>query len=890
MKFFLTALCCILGMQAFAQSTISGKCVDQDGNAVAYGSITIVNPETKKIIAFKTVDAKGNYTITFRSDLPKVEVKFSLINYESLSKLIENKSQTVNFNVHQKPTELENVTIKPPMVYQKGDTIVHDVKQFANSNDRTLSDVIKKMPGVEVDESGKIKYQGKDINQFNVEGRDLMQGQYGIIPNSIPYGDVDKFQIIQNNQPVKMLKDKVPSDAAGVNITLKKDVSITGSGSVGVGFSPFLWNAKITPMLLTKKHQALLSFKSNNTGEDVGTDLGTIMFSSGFEGFTREVNTGGFLGTAKVSPPGQIDRQRYWFNSSHAVSANVLIPVRKEWEIKSNTVYTDHNLTLTGDRETAITTLGPDGKPVTIAYTRASTDVSHQQKVKSTLTFNRNSEKNFFRDNLTFSWNKLSNHTKLFTNNLPAPQHITGSGYSIQNSLSTLFAVDKQRKHTVNLQHYFSYSSDPQHYLTDSLQSLQFTDPEMQLATSFLQYSRLNSLATQATASIGFSKWKWEFRPSLKVSYNHDDFASDITTTSPGITNHYGYPWINNLKFDQLTSTAALSIYKKTDRLSVSISLPFSQNDIKAREANAPVQKQLNKFTFEPSASIQYTLNSKWKWNTMGSRGFSYSDVSSIYPGFIFSGLNFSAYDGPISISQSRFASTGVVYKNVLRNIDANIGYNFTQSLSNVILAQEINNNGQQVLVAKEKDNHTERNGIGVAFSKYFTDAATSLQLGYNFSVSKSLNLINEETFPVRNLSNLFSARIENASAKWMVASYRISFSSGKRSGAGPDTKSQSLTHNGKIIISPDKIGSFIAAYDANQYLIGSQRFFNQFLDLSYRYTIGKRKTDIELKWSNILNTKEFQQIIVSSIQTDITRFKLRPSQIMLSIRANLRK
>ena len=57
---------------------------------------------------------------------------------------------------------------------------------------------------------------------------------------------------------------------------------------------------------------------------------------------------------------------------------------------------------------------------------------------------------------------------------------------------------------------------------------------------------------------------------------------------------------------------------------------------------------------------------------------------------------------------QSRFASTGIVYKNVLRNIDANIGYNFTQSLSNVILAQEINNNGQQVLVAKKRQPYRE--------------------------------------------------------------------------------------------------------------------------------------------------------------------------------------
>ncbi len=117
---------------------------------------------------------------------------------------------------------MEEVFVKDPMMFRKGDTIVHDVEQFANKNDRTLADVIKRMPGLEIDESGKIKYQGKDVNQFTVEGKDLMQGRYGIIPNAIPHKDVGKLEVIENNQPIKILKDKVPSENAGINIKLKK--------------------------------------------------------------------------------------------------------------------------------------------------------------------------------------------------------------------------------------------------------------------------------------------------------------------------------------------------------------------------------------------------------------------------------------------------------------------------------------------------------------------------------------------------------------------------------------------------------------------------------------------------------------------------------------------
>lgn len=890
MKVLLTTIFCSLVLSCFSQSVISGKCETKDGQPAAFGSISILNPETNKIIAFKSIDAKGHYSLTFQSDLPKVLIKFSLINYEPESKIIENKSQKVDFIVTEKPTQLENVNIKPKMVYQKGDTIVHDVSQFANSNDRTLSDVIKKIPGVEVDESGKIKYQGKDINQFNVEGRDLMQGQYGIIPNSIPYGDVDKFEIIQNNQPVRMLKNTVPSDAAGINIKLKKNVSITGSGTAGAGFSPFLWTARLTPMLLTKKQQALVSLKSNNVGEDVGADLNTIMFSSGFEGTTRDVSTGNFLNTAKVSPPSQVDRQRYWFNESHAASVNFLLPTPKDWEIKNNTVVIDHTLNLTGSRETTINSIDAQGKPTTISYSRFSGDKLHQLRVKSTMTFNKNTEKNFFRDNLTFIYNRMTDNTSLFTNQLPAPQHTNGSGYSFQNSFSTLFALDKRRRHTINFQSYIGYTKDPQTYLVDSLQTLQFTNPDMQLATAFRQATQLESFNTNAVASIGLSKWKWEFRPTVKLNYSNDNFTSAINTFSHGNEKEYGYPWANNLQFSQFKSTGELGVFKKSERLSVSLTLPVSNYSLLATEKNAGMKKELTKFVLEPNSFIQYTLNSKFKLNAMAARGYSFSDVRSIYPGFVFSGLNFSAYDGPIAVRQTRIANGGLVYKNILKNIDANIGYNYSEGLSNTILSQGIDNNGQQILIAKAKNNKSANNGIGTAISKYINRVATSIQLGYNYGVSKAENLVNDELFSVKNVSNSVSGRIENASLSWLVASYKIAYLQGKRKGAGTVTKSESVTQNFKLVISPAKVGSLIASYDVNQYLFSNQHFFNQFLDVSYRYTLGKRKTDIELKWMNVLNTKEFQQVLVSAIQTDLTSFKLRPAQMLLTVRMNLRK
>jgi hypothetical protein len=77
------------------------------------------------------------------------------------------------------------------------------------------------MPGVEVNKDGTILYQGEAINKFYVNGKDLMEGGYGTINNSLPKDAVQKVEIMENHQPVKILQDKVASENAAINVKLK---------------------------------------------------------------------------------------------------------------------------------------------------------------------------------------------------------------------------------------------------------------------------------------------------------------------------------------------------------------------------------------------------------------------------------------------------------------------------------------------------------------------------------------------------------------------------------------------------------------------------------------------------------------------------------------------
>lgn len=71
---------------------------------------------------------------------------------------------------------LKEVTVKSDRIREQGDTIIYNVGRFAQSQDRSIGDVLKRMPGIDVARNGKIQYQGVDINTFYIEGSDLLGG------------------------------------------------------------------------------------------------------------------------------------------------------------------------------------------------------------------------------------------------------------------------------------------------------------------------------------------------------------------------------------------------------------------------------------------------------------------------------------------------------------------------------------------------------------------------------------------------------------------------------------------------------------------------------------------------------------------------------------------
>ena len=119
----------------------------------------------------------------------------------------------------------------------KQDTIIYRTDQFRTGEERKLREVLKKLPGVEVDREGNVSVNGKRVTKLLVEGKTFFTGDTKMGVNNIPADAVDEVVALDNYNEVAFLKGLSDSDQLALNIKLKegKKEFIFGEVEAGAG-------------------------------------------------------------------------------------------------------------------------------------------------------------------------------------------------------------------------------------------------------------------------------------------------------------------------------------------------------------------------------------------------------------------------------------------------------------------------------------------------------------------------------------------------------------------------------------------------------------------------------------------------------------------------------
>lgn len=402
--------------------TISGESIP--------GVNVIVKNHNGKLIGFSTTDHVGNYSITINEQSDSLFISANMLGYKPFSKKFKVGGEPITILLEEGALQLQEVVVKADRIRENGDTIRYSVSSFAQKQDHTIGDVLKRMPGIDVANNGKIQYQGIDINRFYIEGNDLLGGKYGIATNGISHDDIGAVEVMENHQPMQVLRGLSFSDQAAINLKMKNRSKATFlvNGTLAGGWSQqpkgTLWQGDIFTMMVTGRYQMITTFKGNNTGVNLSDQL--IDFTSDRSDERLE----GYISLSTPITP-NLQRNRSFLNRSWMVSSSHLLKTGKG-EFKAQI---DYNNDRVSAQSASSTTYFLESGDKVILEDRNS--LSHRNSLTGKFSYEVNEKSYFLNNTLSadVSWNDLTLNTMGTLANI---QTARMPEYSVSNYLKVI--------------------------------------------------------------------------------------------------------------------------------------------------------------------------------------------------------------------------------------------------------------------------------------------------------------------------------------------------------------------------------------------------------------------------------------------------------------------
>lgn len=226
----------------FAQSIkMEGIVQDTLRKPLEMANVMAINQETKAMDAYGITNDKGKFQLNLKPN-SNYKIKVSFIGFQSLDLSVQTQTENIQkvITLKEGGISLEGVEVVQEMpVSIKGDTIVYNADSFKTGTERKLEDVLKKLPGVDVNADGEIEVEGKKVTQLLVDGKKFFEGDTKLGSKNIPSDAVDKVQVLRNYTEVSQLRGlENNNDDVAINIKLKKGKNKFWFGDISAGVGP----------------------------------------------------------------------------------------------------------------------------------------------------------------------------------------------------------------------------------------------------------------------------------------------------------------------------------------------------------------------------------------------------------------------------------------------------------------------------------------------------------------------------------------------------------------------------------------------------------------------------------------------------------------------------
>lgn len=876
-------------MFSYSQTQIEGTIQDSLGNPIGYVNVLLQPVESSRILAYTATQQDGNYQLNVNK-IGELKVVFVSLGYskkEIIINLNGQESIEVNAVLFEEEMLLENVNIEGERpISIKKDTIIFDADSFRRGSEVVVEDLLKNLPGVQVDGDGTIKVGDREIERLMVDGDDLFEKGYKVLSKNMTSDAVDKIEIYDKYSSNKLLKGIEESDRVAMNIKLKDDYNQQwfGNADVGIGGLDKLYQKnRVNLMSFGKKSKYYFLGNSNNIGEDAIGDVSQMIRPMRFNqpGSVGDGERASSLISLYTNVP-QLKRERTNFNDSRLVSLNAIHNLSEDMKLRTlgffnwdkneffrNTatqfLLNDKNFTNTEDFSLTKNKFLGFGK---MDYTY---DISDNQMLEYTGSFNSsdmNSDSNLiFNGNSTLESlqddNQQIDQKLLYTHKLNEKEVLLLSGRYIN---------DKSPQTYVNNQFLFVDLFEDENNIENVGQ---FSQNTMDFYGTEIEYKNRKENKNLIEVVVG-------------ATYRKDQLESTFQLIDENEIR------IEPEDFQNLTNYEVLDFYAKGDylyKLGENLNLTGkieAHQLMNSLENINQVNQNQDFFYLQPQLGIRWKLNDQ---NTLlGSYTYSTNNASiiDVYPNNILTNFRgfIRGFGKPTQLNSSNYILN---YRlgNFGDKFFANASVNYIQNhdfFSNRSFIQQEFQINEKILIENQ-----ELFSANTTVDRYIKAISSNLKLKLNYSQTNFINFVNQSG----------QREIKNQSYSYGLE-LRSGFLSGFNYHVGTEFRTsevKTLQNNFSNTFSNTDNFSFLdlsyvfsdrfnMSLNTEYYYFGNLESDNDyyFSDLSAMYITKNKKLNFGLSAKNLFDTRTFRNFNITDISTSTTSYRLLPRIILLNV------
>lgn len=869
----------LFSVLSLSSQNIKGK-VTQNGLPIEAASILIKSLDNpKSILNYQITNEKGNYILTLKNSLREFVIEVNAYGYETQVKTINlnDKTVEVNFELQAKANQLDEIIINRAInaVQVKNDTTVYDVTGFRNGTEKVVEDILKKLPGVKVEDNGEIKFKGKAIKKMMLDGDDLFDNLYVTGSRNLNIDLIEKVEAIENYNENPLLKGLKDSENVALNLKLKKGLTdVSGNANLSYGYID-KYNIAINGIVVNDKLKSFGLVNSNNVGiNNTPYDFQSTINSSD-QLAEKDLIAKKTISESLFSP--DLDTRYCLNNRSFFSSLNVLFKIMKKVSLKSNINYYSDKM-ISNSNEQNYFSQGSNN----FTNFRDSKVTKSPNLINANFHLINNSKPNFnWEYQGKLNWQNMDYTNVSLNNSLLQYNKVNSTSFFTKQNINLTERINENNAITASI--IFSKSNSPQDFVVT---------PGIKIDPNTNQNSKLNSQTANFLKEVmdckveyitKFNVFKWLIRMGNNTTKN--DFKSYLYTIneSNGVFSNVDFQ--NKLNYHyNITYFDQTLVYNKNE-FSFKLSLGSQYYTVSIHDGILGITETKNDLILTPMVKLLYRFS--LKSNCIASYSFNQllPDEMNLFKGVVESSFrDFQSNEPSFHFLKTHNFGTTYNYVDLFNLTNFSVNFNYFKRQNNYFLNTIVN---AESTISQSFLTDVGSNGftLNTIAEKYLNFLKTTFAVNIGCSISNDKNKVNDSEFrDIQSRTFFFELKSRSGRKAKLAIENKIAYMNSIFLVEGEEANTFSnLKDNLKTRYKIKEEFNLSATLNfIRPDLKQNKNYF--FLDSEISLYSKNKKIEYTIQGTNLTNNKTFEIISISDYSKAITFYKLNERCILASI------